>query len=218
MASLTLGSRSFSAWSGRSLVLGVVGSETVSVRASATLPKTAAKHLDAVLPALDVSAKVAATTTLPAVPGLKADTVVLVGLGGLGEDDAGTDALRRAAGAAVRAAGTGSVALALPHADEVRLAAIAEGAVSGSYTFTAHKSAPEETDEREVTVFSDLGRKASPKDVLDRATTVSRNVAWARDLVNTPPNLLYPQSFTEQVQQVAKASSGKLTVKVLDEK
>ncbi|WP_435198300.1 leucyl aminopeptidase [Janibacter sp. GS2] len=219
MASLILGSRSYSAWSGRSLVLGVVGSgDTVSVQASAALPKATAKHLEAVLPALDVSAKVAATAILPAVPGLKADKVVLVGLGSDEAGDGSTDALRRAAGAAVRAAGTGSVALALPHADEVRLGAIAEGAVGGAYTFTAHKSAADESGDREITVFSDLGRKASPHDVLERAATVARHVGWARDLVNTPPNLLYPQSFTEQVQQVAKASSGKLTVKVLDEK
>ena len=97
MASLILGSRSSSAWSGRTLVIGVVGSgDAVSTATSAALPKNAAKHLDAVLPALDVSAKVATTTTIPAVPGLKADKVVLVGLG---EEAAGTDSLRRAAGA-----------------------------------------------------------------------------------------------------------------------
>ena len=220
MASLILGSRSFSAWSGRTLVLGVTGSgDAVGTQATTALPKAAAKHLDAVLPVLDVSAKVAATTTIPAVPGLKVDKVVLVGLGDeVADGEHDTDTLRRAAGAAVRAAGTGSVALALPHGDEVRLASIAEGALSGAYSFTAHTSSPEETAEREITVFSDLGRKASPQDVLERAATVARNVDWARDLVNTAPNLLYPQSFTEQVQDVAKASSGKLTVKVLDEK
>src|SRR5699024_7445664 len=69
-----------------------------------------------------------------------------------------------------------------------------------------------------ITVFSDLGRSGSPKTVLEHAATVARNVAWARDLVNTAPNLLYPQTFAETVQEVAKASPGKLTVKVLDEK
>jgi len=222
VASLILGSRSPSAWSGRSLVVGVTGAgEQVSARAASALPKATTKHLDAVLPSLDVSAKVATTTIVPAVPGLKASKVVLVGLG---QDDAAeegqsnTDSLRRAAGAAVRAAGTGSVALSLPHSDAAGLAAIAEGAASGAYAFTEHKSSPEETDDREITVFSGLDRKASPKDVIERAATVARNVAWARDLVNTAPNLLYPQSFTEQVQQVAKDSPGKLTVKVLDEK
>ncbi len=216
MASLTLGTRSFSDWTGRSLVIGVVGSgDETTVRASADLPKAAAKHLEAVLPALDASSKVAATTIVPAVPGLKADLVVLVGLG---DGEGGTDALRRAAGAAVRAAGKGSVALALPHSDEAGLAAIAEGAASGAYTFTAHKSENDAADERDLTVFSELKGKPSPADVLEHAATVARNVSWARDLVNTAPNLLYPQTFAETVQQVAKASSGKLTVKVLDEK
>ncbi|WP_277455476.1 leucyl aminopeptidase [Janibacter sp. DB-40] len=222
MTTLMLGTRSYSAWSGRSLVIGVVGSgDEVAVRASSALPKTAAKHLDAVLPSLSVDAKVASTTVVPAVPGLKADAVVLVGLGKDTAADGGrpgSDSLRRAAGAAVRTAGKGSVAIALPHDDAAELAAIAEGAASGAYTFTAHKSTEDEQADREITVFSDLDRKASPKDVIEHATTVSRNVSWARDLVNTAPNLLYPQSFAETVQQVAKASPGKLTVKVLDEK
>lgn len=215
MPSLILGSRSPAAWSGRTLVIGVVGSEPATATASASLPKSTASHLDTVLPLLEVTSTVGATTTLPAVPGLKADKVVLVGLG---DTTPGTDTLRRAAGAAVRAAGKGSVALALPHTDERQLAAIAQGALSGDYAFTTHKSTSEDRVEREVTLFSELDRKSSPKDVLAQASTVARNVAWARDLVNTAPNLLYPQSFTEQVQQVAKASSGKLSVKVLDEK
>ena len=215
MTSLLLGTRSSSAWSGRSLVIGVVGSgETITARAAGSLPKAAAKHLEAVLAALDVSAKVAATTVVPAVPGLKADAVVLVGLG---DGEGGTDALRRAAGAAVRAAGKGSVALALPHADEAELAAIAEGAASGAYAFTAHKSAPEQVEDRQITVFSELKGKSAPNKVLDKAAVVARNVSWARDLVNTAPNLLYPQSFAEAVDEVSKASSGTVSVSVLDE-
>src|SRR5699024_895169 len=143
----------------------------------------------------------------------KADTLVLVGLG----EEPGTDALRRAAGAGVRAAGKGPVALALPHGDAAGLTAIAEGALGGDYTFTTHKSAQETDGEREITVFTPLGRKEDPKGVLARAEIVARGVRWARDLVNTAPNLLYPQTFTEQVQQVATASSGKLGVEVLDE-
>ena len=216
MPSLILGSRSLAAWSGRTLVLGVTGSQPTAV-ASADLPKSAAAHLEAVLPALEVSTTVGATTTIPAVPGLKATKVVLVGLGEE-QGEGGTDSLRRAAGSAVRAAGQGSVAIALPHDDDADLAAIGEGALAGDYTFTAHKSATGEQEEREITVFSSLDRKAAPKEVLETAATIARNVAWARDLVNTAPNLLYPQSFTEQVQQVAKASSGKLKVEVLDDK
>lgn len=214
MPSLILGSRSLAAWSGRTVVVGVTGAEP-ALAAGVDLPKSTVTHLDAALPVLEVGTKVGATTTLPAVPGLKADKVVLVGLGEEGEG--GTDALRRAAGAAVRAAGKGSVALALPHEDDADLAAIAEGALSGDYRFTAHKSAPGEGEDREITVFSTLDRKEDPASVLETAATISRNVAWARDLVNTAPNLLFPQSFAEQVQQTAKASSGKLKVEVLDD-
>ncbi len=215
MATLTLGSRSLSTYSGHTLVLGVIGEgESPTVQASDALPKALAKQLDAVVTAVGPSTKVAETTVLAAVSGLKADKVVLVGLG---TEEPGTDSLRRAAGAAVRAAGKGTLALALPHADAAGLTAIAEGALGGDYSFTTHKSSPETDGDREITVFSSLGRKVSPKDVLARAEVVARGVRWARDLVNTAPNLLYPETFAEQVQQVAKASPGKLTVDVLDE-
>ena len=154
----------------RDSVLGVTGSEPTAT-ASADLPKSAVEHLATVLPALEASTKVGATTSLPAVPGLKAAKVVLVGLG---EEpgEGGTDSLRRAAGAAVRAAGTGSVAIALPHEDDADLAAIGEGALAGAYTFTAHKSAPAEQDEQEITVFSSLDRKAAPKQVLETLSLI----------------------------------------------
>ena len=89
MPSLILGSRSLAAWSGRTLVIGVTGSDPVTAVASTELPKTTDKHLDQVLPVLEVGTKVGATATLPAVPGLKADKVVLVGLGDTTTDEGG---------------------------------------------------------------------------------------------------------------------------------
>ncbi|WP_068254592.1 leucyl aminopeptidase [Janibacter corallicola] len=214
MASLTLGSKSPSTYTGHTLVLGVGGTgENPAVLASDDLPRALAKQLDSVVSAVSPSTKVGETAVLAAVPGAKADTLVLVGLG----EEPGTDALRRAAGAGVRAAGKGPVALALPHGDAAGLTAIAEGALGGDYTFTTHKSAQETDGDREITVFTPLGRKEDPKGALARAEIVARGVRWARDLVNTAPNLLYPQTFTEQVQQVATASPGKLGVEVLDE-
>ena len=242
MSLLSLGSRSAATFAGDALVLGIApgAGDAPATLVGADLPKKALSHLGSLLAALEPSTAVGSTTTVAAVPGVAARRVVLVGLGGEEDDRPVTEVLRRAAGSATRAAGDGSVALALPHADGAGLAAIAEGALGGAYTFTAHKSAggadagtgsakgkasskgkgkDGDGDEREITVYSSLGRKDSPQDVLARAAVVGGAVSWARDLVNTAPNLLYPQTFTEQVQRVAAASSAsrRLEVTVLDE-
>src|SRR5699024_1959620 len=94
VASLTLGSKSPSTYTGHTLVLGVGGTgENPAVLASGDLPRALAKQLDSVVSAVSPSTKVGETAVLAAVPGAKADTLVLVGLG----EEPGTDALRRAA-------------------------------------------------------------------------------------------------------------------------
>jgi leucyl aminopeptidase len=151
-------------------------------------------------------------------PGL----VVLVGLGqepakGTAYDD---EALRRAAGAAVRAlAGTRKVALALParNADAVR--AIGEGAVLGGYAFTTFRSASagdHKPPVEEVVVVVADPKDKSTKAALRRADVVSRAVMLTRDLVNTPPSHLHPAELAE----IARAESSKagVSVEVLDEK
>ncbi len=221
MNSVTLGSRTPASFSGDTLVVGLVRTkDEVALAAGVDLPKDTAKHLRAAIDALRAKAGLGDVTVVPAVPGVKARKVALVGLG---ETAPGTDQLRRAAGSALRAlVGDTTVALALPHTDRGALSAIAEGALSGCYTFTTHKSAtPTKGAAAEgvaLTVFSGLGRKDAPKDVLARAEIVARNVAFARDLVNTAPNVLYPQSFADEVAHAAKASTGKVTISVLDEK
>ena len=71
--------------------------------------------------------------------GLGARVLVLTGVGAT-EPDA--EALRRAAGAATRElAGIGSVALALPAGDVAQVAAVAEGALLGAYTFARYRRA-----------------------------------------------------------------------------
>jgi leucyl aminopeptidase len=51
-----------------------------------------------------------------------------------------------------------------------------------------------------------------------RAAVLADAQAYARDLVNTPPNRLFPQSFADSVKERAASSSAKVGVKVLDEK
>ena len=51
-----------------------------------------------------------------------------------------------------------------------------------------------------------------------RAAVLADAKAYARDLVNTPPNELFPQSFADSVKARNAAASAKVTIKVLDEK
>lgn len=62
------------------------------------------------------------------------------------------------------------------------------------------------------------GAKAKDaKATLTRAQVVAGATAYARDLVNTPPNLLFPQSFVESVQGRVAAGRGDIEVVVHDE-
>jgi leucyl aminopeptidase len=166
-------------------------------------------------------------TKLPAPEGLKAPLVVAVGLGPAPEADAAYDpeVLRRGAGAAARAlAGTGHAAFALPVGGRDELAAVAEGALLGSYAFTAFHG--EETANgssaaplERVTVLDaaagDGEEGTARQAAATRASVLAEEVARARDLINTPPNALSPADFAAAVQAAAEEYG--LKAEVLDE-
>ncbi len=159
------------------------------------------------------STKVGSTTRVPASAGLPGDSVVLVGLGA--SDDERTDeVLRRAAGAAARACrGLGSALVLL---DAERAEAVALGAGLGSFT-PAKVTAKDEKDDDDAAAPDTLrvfvGESGS--DAVARAATIAECVGLARDLVNTPPNLLFPGSFADRAASLA--SEAGLEVEVLDE-
>ena len=67
-------------------------------------------------------------------------------------------------------------------------------------------------------VVSGAGQGKAAKDAVVRAAVLGAARDWARDLVNTPPNYLFPQSFADNVKKRVAASPAKVTVSVLDEK
>jgi leucyl aminopeptidase len=153
---------------------------------------------------------------VPAPEGVKASSVLLVGLGAddLGAADA--VALRRAFGGATRSlAGVDHAVLALPGADADALAAAVEGAALGAYAFTAYKSAKAKPALARLTVAAPDVEKERVESAIARADVLSGAVNITRDLVNTPPNLLFPQAFAERAQ--AYAADLPVTVTVLDE-
>jgi len=149
----------------------------------------------------------------------------VVAVAGLGSPDAvgayTPEQVRRASGAASRALGGRRSVVSLLAAvggapDAERLHAVGEGALLGAHEFTAYKS--------------DLGadRKAPPSDftivvpaateaeaALRRVRAVADAVALVRDLVNTPPNDLYPAELA--ARGAAAGEKLGLSTEILDE-
>lgn len=157
------------------------------------------------------STQAGSTTRVPAPAGVPGDSVVLVGLGG-SEDELTDEVLRRASGAAARACrGLGSALVLL---DTDRAEAVALGAGLGSFTpakVTAKDQKNDDDKADALRVF--VGEGGS--DAVARAATIAECVGLARDLVNTPPNLLFPGSFADRA--AALAADAGLEVEVLDE-
>ncbi|MCC9704716.1 leucyl aminopeptidase [Streptomyces sp. MNU76] len=165
-------------------------------------------------------------TKLPAPSGFKAPLVVAVGLGAVPEKDGSFDAetLRRAAGAAARAlTGTKKAAFALPVVDAAAVAAVAEGALLGAYSFDAYKEQGKDAKAKngkaplsDVVLLGAKPRDKAHKAAVERAVAVTEELNRARDLINTPPNDLDPEAFAAVAQTAAKEHGIKVTV--LDEK
>jgi leucyl aminopeptidase len=142
-----------------------------------------------------------------------APLLVATGLGEVNGQPSG-EQVRRAAGAASRAlSGTSRAITTLSRID---LAAAAEGTALGCYMFTTYRShngdAPLGRMDLSVPSANDRGAEQN----LAKAVAIAEAVAAARDLVNTPPNDLYPASFADRAVGLAEAAG--LHTEVLDEK
>lgn len=140
-------------------------------------------------------------------------SVAVVGL-----PEGGADALRYAAGSAVRQlAGTPTVAIDLPAEGEGELGAVLEGAALGAYAFTEYREKSRAGIKEPVASIEVLGSApAAEGDALvSRALAVAEAAALVKDLVNTPPLDLYPETFAQRAREVAAGLP--LTVTVWDE-
>lgn len=143
---------------------------------------------------------------------ITAPLLVAVGLGKPGVGGVSTaEQVRRASGVAARAlAGTGHAVSTLGRID---LAAAGEGTLLGSYTFTAYRS--NGNGKAPLARVSLLSDAADAETVVRTAAAVGQAVRAARDLVNTPPNDLYPAVFADRAKALAEAVG--VTVEVLDD-
>jgi leucyl aminopeptidase len=180
--------------------------------------------LASVLETLGASGAEGEVTRIPVLSGLKTPLVLAVGLGAVPEKDDtyATETLRRAAGSAARAlAGTKKAGFALPVVAVEDAEAVAEGALLGAYSFTAYQGRGEDRSDAKLPLAEVVLLGAKPRDkafkaAAERAVALAEEINRARDLVNTPPNDLYPESFAAVAQAAAKEHG--LKIQVLDEK
>src|SRR5690349_12849392 len=140
------------------------------------------------------------TARIPAGKTLNAAQLLVVGVG---ERDAlTTEKLRRAAGIAARSIGNvASVALGLPAGDGAHVRAVVEGFGAGLYRFDAFRSQPKPGTLADVLVLSDAARRAEVISAFDGAVALVEATDQVRDWVNTPPNLLGPTTFAEEIRR-----------------
>ncbi|MEJ2861901.1 leucyl aminopeptidase [Actinomycetospora flava] len=180
-----------------------------------------AGELPALVALLGGTGKAGEVTRVPTRGAIGAAQVLAVGLGKEpGADTAGeapdlAEQVRRAAGVAARTlhGHAAHVVTTLPTLD---LAATVEGTLLGDYAFTEYKKDPETAPTALARVgLVGGGDGAGDEAVVTRATTVARWVTAARDLVNTPPNDLYPDAFAQRARALAEGAG--VTVEILDE-
>ncbi|MER5465242.1 leucyl aminopeptidase [Streptomyces sp. NPDC002668] len=242
MTALTLSTAGAATLRADALVVGVAkGAKGPVVAPGAeAVDKAFDGKLAAVLETLGATGGEGEVTKLPAPAGLKAPVVLAVGLGPVPEKDESYDAeaLRRAAGAAARAlTGSKKAAFALPVEAAEDAEAIAEGALLGAYAFTAYRSGEKDAKNSkngggtsqaggsgggaklplgEIALLGAKPRDKAYKAAAERAIALTEEINRARDLVNTPPNDLYPESFAAVATAAGKEHG--IKVQVFDEK
>jgi len=199
------------------LVLGLAeaAGEPVVVGAPDALEAEFAGRFGATIAALaaqvGAAPKPGSTAVLPGPSG----PVVITGLG---EADVTPDRVRRAAANGVRRAldanGDKSVAVSISldaYEPEI-LAAAAEGALLGAYRFDKLGTGKAEASASRIALVG----PAEATDAVAAARITAEAVCLARDWVNTPANVLYPESFAQAARAVLKGL--RVDVEVLDEK
>jgi leucyl aminopeptidase len=175
------------------------------------LPEEQTADLEGVLAPLGITGAADELRRIP-FAGAAAKSVALVGLGGSAPD---ADALRYAAGSATRQLrGIANVVLALPVPDDESIAAVLEGAALGAYSFTEYRSSSLAED-AEAPGSIAVWTPGEAQQLVERAGVIRDAVFLVRDLVNTPPSDLYPQTLAERA--VVAAEGLPVEVRVLAE-
>jgi len=141
--------------------------------------------------------------------------IVFTGLGKI-ESNFSPELLRRTAGAAARhLLGNDSASFALPHKSVAEIAAIAEGAALGSYAFTEFRGSSKGAQKNplsSITVVTRFANTAQAKTAIKRAEIIAEQTFLVRDLINTPPSSLTPDSFCLRTKKLASKYGVKVEI------
>ncbi|WP_313086305.1 leucyl aminopeptidase [Pseudomonas sp.] len=173
----------------------------------------------------DLAGKPGQSLLLHALPGLKAERVLLVGVGKDGELDARQ--WRKVAGTAMgvlKALGGSDATFALQDVQVkdrdtyARSRALVEVIADGEYRFEQFKSKKNDAPKlARITLMADKPELPQVEQATRHASAIAAGMRLARDLGNLPPNVCHPTYVAEQARQLGKAFKG-LKVEVLDEK
>lgn len=180
---------------------------SVDILSDALTPQRVAQ-IQKFFPVFGFTGDVDSTVKLPGDDGDPASLLIFTGVG----TDMNKNTTRGAAAFGVRAANgiTTKVAVMVPKDHDDLIASAADGAVSGTYVWDKYKSdAPPRIDC--ITIVSDCDPAKIRHDV-----TVAHYVNYARDLVNEPANVLYPETFAQLASDIATPAG--ISVEVWDEK
>ena len=173
----------------------------------------------------DLSGKVGQSLLLQSLPNLKADRVLLVGVGK--DAELGDRPFRKIISSilnTLKGLGGTDAALAL---DEIvvkgrdsygKTRLLAESLFDGEYVFDQFKSNKAEPRAlKKVTLLTIKAAQAEVERAVTHAQAIAGGMAFTRDLGNLPPNICHPTYLGEQAKALGKEFKG-LKVEVLDEK
>jgi len=148
---------------------------------------------------------------------VKADRLVVIGLGDLAKLTAGD--LRTFAAKAARSANADKakrLVIGLPAGLEDRIGDVVQGLELGAYRFTKYLTGERrpKAELGQVTICLTGEAPRNAKQQVDRAQAIAAGVNLARDLSNEPPNLLYPDALAAQAEAMSKETG--LDVEVFD--
>ncbi len=132
-----------------------------------------------------------------------------IGVGSLDHDDIRVAAAKAFKQISNLQAKSAKIGLYIKDCPVTNTKALIEGFELGSYKFDKYKSKKEKSPIEEIIISTEeYGDKNFSTDILKRAVKeakiVSESVNYVRDLVNTPPDELYPEILAQKAAEVAK--------------
>ena len=215
---LELSSGDASAVSSDTLVIGVFQGQVDSHPSVLSIDRALGGGLLEHAKAVEFDGKSDQTMDIATLGKLKARRLLVLGAGEEQKFDAArlrtfvASAMRAALGSQVR-----TVALVLPR-DHADARTVGEGVGLGCYRFTKYFTGDRKpkTELGKVVVFGAGKSSTADKKAADLGLRVAGAVGLARDAVNEPPNVLYPEALAQVARRIAKEH--KLKIKVLDKK